>query len=82
MVDVAQLVEPRIVIPVVAGSSPVIHPIILIDLCKILKVLIKEGLKGKTSFLPWIQQQIILPSSESFLKGPLAQLVEQLTLNQ
>lgn len=29
-VAVAQLVEPRIVIPVVAGSSPVGHPIILI----------------------------------------------------
>ena len=28
MVDVAQLVEPRIVIPVVAGSIPVVHPII------------------------------------------------------
>jgi len=27
MVDVAQLVESRIVIPVVAGSSPVVHPI-------------------------------------------------------
>jgi hypothetical protein len=26
-VDVAQLVEPRIVIPVVAGSIPVVHPI-------------------------------------------------------
>ncbi len=26
MVDVAQLVEPRIVIPVVAGSIPVVHP--------------------------------------------------------
>ena len=26
MVDVAQLVEPRIVIPVVVGSSPIIHP--------------------------------------------------------
>ena len=25
-VDVAQLVEPRIVIPVVVGSSPIIHP--------------------------------------------------------
>ncbi len=30
MVVVAQLVEPRIVIPVVAGSSPVDHPIFLI----------------------------------------------------
>ena len=27
MVGVAQLVEPRIVIPVVAGSIPVVHPI-------------------------------------------------------
>ncbi len=27
MVVVAQLVEPRIVIPVVVGSSPIIHPI-------------------------------------------------------
>ena len=26
MVNVAQLVEPRIVVPVVAGSSPVVHP--------------------------------------------------------
>ena len=26
MVDVAQLVEPRIVIPAVAGSNPVVHP--------------------------------------------------------
>ena len=43
MVVVAQLVESRIVIPVVVGSSPIAHP--------------------------------------SFY-GPLAQLVEQLTLNQ
>ncbi len=27
MVGVAQLVEPRIVIPVVVGSSPIAHPI-------------------------------------------------------
>ena len=24
--DVAQLVEPRVVIPVVVGSSPIVHP--------------------------------------------------------
>ena len=30
MVGVAQLVEPRIVIPVVAGSIPVVHPINLL----------------------------------------------------
>ncbi len=29
MVTVAQLVEPRIVIPVVVGSSPISHPILL-----------------------------------------------------
>ncbi len=29
MVSVAQLVESRIVIPVVVGSSPIIHPILL-----------------------------------------------------
>jgi hypothetical protein len=58
MVDVAQLVEPRIVIPAVAGSSPVVHPI-------------SDG---------WVKvgRCIVL---DSFL-GPLAQLVEQLTLNQ
>jgi hypothetical protein len=31
MVGVAQLVEPRIVIPVVVGSSPIIHPIFSIN---------------------------------------------------
>jgi hypothetical protein len=51
MVDVAQLVEPRIVIPAVAGSSPVVHP----------------------TFGVWFVEWFI---------GPLAQLVEQLTLNQ
>ena len=45
VVAVAQLVESRIVIPVVVGSSPIVHPIF-------------------------------------FSVGPLAQLVEQLTLNQ
>lgn len=29
MVDVAQLVEPRVVIPVVVGSNPIVHPILL-----------------------------------------------------
>ncbi len=28
MVSVAQLVAPRIVIPVVVGSSPIVHPIL------------------------------------------------------
>ena len=37
MVDVAQLVESRIVIPVVVGSSPIVHP-------RISKARIKFGL--------------------------------------
>ena len=48
MVSVAQLVEPRIVIPAVVGSSPIVHPIFYV---------------------------LDVP-------GPLAQLAEQLTLNQ
>ena len=56
MVDVAQLVEPRIVIPAVAGSSPVVHPTFALGASR-------EGLVCK-------------------VYGPLAQLVEQLTLNQ
>ena len=31
VVGVAQLVEPRIVIPVVVGSSPIVHPTIILD---------------------------------------------------
>ena len=58
MVDVAQLVEPRIVIPAVAGSSPVVHPT-------------SDG---------WVESRAVCCLDSLF--GPLAQLVEQLTLNQ
>ena len=57
MVDVAQLVEPRIVIPAVAGSSPVVHPTF------------DCGCESSSALLEKVF-------------GPLAQLVEQLTLNQ
>ena len=57
MVDVAQLVEPRIVIPAVAGSSPVVHPTF------------DDGCESSSALLEKVF-------------GPLAQLVEQLTLNQ
>ena len=60
MVIVAQLVEPRIVIPVVVGSSPIGHPIFAINKTKLsIYGIVTEG-----------------------HRGPLAQLVEQLTLNQ
>jgi hypothetical protein len=53
MVGVAQLVEHRIVIPAVVGSSPIVHP------------------KFETA-----------DHSRFDGNGPLAQLAEQLTLNQ
>jgi hypothetical protein len=31
MVGVAQLVEPRVVVPVVVGSSPIVHPTYKLD---------------------------------------------------
>ncbi len=34
VVGVAQLVEPRIVIPVVVGSSPIVHPIPQVSCCR------------------------------------------------
>jgi hypothetical protein len=37
MVGVAQLVEPRIVIPVVVGSSPIVHP----NQCNVLADVVK-----------------------------------------
>ncbi len=45
MVDVAQLVEPRIVIPVVAGSSPVVHPTFRKWLDR--AVFVRKGLLGR-----------------------------------
>ena len=60
MVIVAQLVEPRIVIPAVVGSSPIGHPRFAIT-------------KTRSSIYG-----IVTEGHE----GPLAQLVEQLTLNQ
>ena len=61
MVNVAQSVEPRIVIPVVVGSSPIVHPNHAVGAMRLNRV---ELLCFTMSI------------------GPLAQLVEQLTLNQ
>ena len=60
MVIVAQLVEPRIVVPAVVGSSPIGHPRLAITKTRLsIYGIVTEG-----------------------HEGPLAQLVEQLTLNQ
>ncbi len=60
MVGVAQLVEPWIVIPVVVGSSPIIHPIPIAGMLRVISV----------------DQPVLMTE-----QGPLAQLVEQVTLN-
>ena len=60
MVIVAQLVEPRIVVPAVVGSSPIGHPRLAI-------------IKTRLSIYGIVTKGC---------GGPLAQLVEQLTLNQ
>ena len=66
MVDVAQLVEPRIVIPAVVGSSPIVHP--------------NRGLHAAICLRGLQARQVARTRFRE--RGLLAQLVEQLTLNQ
>ena len=49
VVDVAQLVEPRIVIPVVVGSSPISHPIYFgdIQLSPVLRENLEQNIVGE-----------------------------------
>ena len=61
--DVAQLVEPRVVIPVVVGSSPIVHPNL------------------QTEELAKLAGGKRLRRLRRSKDGPLAQLVEQETLN-
>ncbi len=70
MVSVAQLVEPRIVIPVVVGSSPIVHPIF----CTVIRFYRRVTCNAR----------FLRPSLGQLVSryGLLAQLVEQLTLNQ
>ena len=51
MVGIAQLVEPRIVIPVVVGSSPIIHPIYLKSLREIVSFFFLGFYKAVTNVL-------------------------------
>ena len=51
MVGVAQLVEPRVVIPVVVGSSPIAHPIIYLSLYKMLPLFNNPTLFAKVAEL-------------------------------
>ena len=67
MVGVAQLVEPWIVIPVVVGSSPIVHPIFW---------------NARVAHLKVTLVSVSEEAPDGGSLGPLAQLVEQLTLNQ
>ena len=76
MVSVAQLVERRIVAPVAEGSTPFTHP----NFC---------GICARSSVGQSVGLRIRRPGVrvapgvlESTIYGPLAQQVEQLTLNQ
>ena len=70
MVGVAQSVEPRIVIPVVVGSIPIAHPILrAIGMCTNVHEDGNEIARAEAK-------------KQKAGAGPLAQLVEQLTLNQ
>ncbi len=68
MVGVAQLVEPRVVIPVVVGSSPIVHPTFPVG-------------AGPARESTTRHAHIVGARSTRNQVGPLAQLVEQETLN-
>ena len=78
MVDVAQLVEPRIVIPAVVGSSPIVHP----TLSTLLELLSERALASPSDSMNNARPAGWTSGYRSQDDGPLAQLVEQLTLNQ
>ncbi len=67
MVSVAQLVELRIVDPAVVGSSPIAHP---------------NELGTGDGRRESLSRAISHPLALFPTRGPLAQLAEQLTLNQ
>ena len=68
MVGVAQLVEPRVVIPVVVGSSPIVHP----SMSKNIHCLISR------LFLSLYKMALLINNSTLFAK--VAELVDALDL--
>ena len=63
MVGVAQLVEPRIVIPVVVGSSPIVHPKFAEVLLGSLTSWIHNGLCYPPSGVSFIRLDLCLQSN-------------------
>ena len=57
MVGVAQLVEPRVVIPVVVGSSPIVHPNSLLE-----RLLKRDRFKIKTRYVRALSDEFYLAS--------------------
>ena len=83
MVDVAQLVEPRIVIPAVVGSSPIVHPIFWEHQGRRQPGrIVRRGTRHRGSAGRLGPGHQARKGPEKVRCGLLAQLVEQLTLNQ
>ena len=105
MVDVAQLVEPRIVIPAVVGSSPIAHPILMRQIGLRVRpgagaeqqvpwpallsgywmypgTVCRSGTSQKTMLFGEVRRDRDRSPILDMNVGLLAQLVEQLTLNQ
>ena len=70
MVDVVQLVERQIVVLVVVGSNPIIHPIKLLG-CR-------QAVRHHTLTVVCVGSNPALPA---IFHGSLAQLVEHMTFN-
>ncbi|CEK09796.1 Protein of unknown function [Legionella hackeliae] len=86
MVSVAQLVEPRVVIPVVVGSSPIVHPMFSI-IQNVIKVLTqvednafwnKKSHISLRSILSLYNNGLLFDNSTLFAK--VAELVDALDL--
>ena len=78
MVGVAQLVEPWIVIPVVVGSIPIAHP----SSEYVIRFVPYNRASMIRRYSVWVLHEKWQIDKMRALSGPLAQLVEQLTLNQ
>ncbi len=82
MVGVAQLVELRIVIPAVVGSSPIVHPITQIvgSLAQLVEQLtFNQLVTGSNPVRPtnYLNAKIL----HYLINSSIAQLVEQMTVN-
>ena len=68
MVDVAQLVEHRVVAPVVVGSSPIIHPKLV--LCTTLSAFFAPAIKAVFIFILLVSVQMTLISTAAAKQHP------------